>query len=128
MAETGSRGRKIVGWVVTALLFALFAMSSFMKLSGAEEMVNNFEAFGLAEMRVVIAIGEIVSALLFLVPRTSSLGVLLLSAYMGGAIVTHMSHGESYVFPSVVLILVWLGQLLRYPELLISFYGAGRES
>lgn len=121
MAEDKSKIRKMAGWLLPVLLFLLFAMSAFMKLSGAEEMVENFEAFGLADMRIVIGIGEIVSAILFLIPRTSSLGVLLLSSYMGGAIVTHMSQDEPYVFPSVVLILVWLGQFLRHPELLISF-------
>ena len=52
-------------------------------------------------------------ALLFLIPVTHSLGVLLLSGYMGGAIVTHMQHGEPYVSQSVILALIWVwGELL----------------
>ncbi len=121
MADKPTGARKYAALGLVGLLFALFTFSSFMKLSGAEEMVANFEHFGLSDMRIVIGIGEIVSATLFLIPLTSSLGVLLLSAHMGGAIVTHMSNDESYIVQSVVLILLWVAQYLRYPELFVSF-------
>lgn len=121
MAEAASKQRTIASWVLVGLLFALFAFSSLGKLSGAEQMVDAFETFGLSDMRIVIGIGEILSAVLFLIPRTSSLGVLLLSSHMGGAILAHMSHNESYIFPSVVLVLVWTAQYLRNPDLLSSF-------
>ena len=49
------------------------------------------------------------------------LGVLLLSGYMGGAIATHMQHGESYIGPSIFLALIWVAGYLRHPELLQSF-------
>jgi len=113
--------RVVSAWIVVGLLTALFLMSAGMKFSGSAEVVAMFEGFGFENMRLVIGAGELVSALLYLFPLTSSLGVLLLSAHMGGAIVTHMSNGEAYVFQSVVLVLVWIGQFLRFPELLISF-------
>lgn len=119
-----SKGRKIGGWVIVGLLLALFAFSASGKLTGREPMASHFVTFGLADMRVIIAIGEILSALLYAIPRTSSLGVLLLSAHMGGAICIHMANGELYIVQSIVLLLVWVGQYLRYPELLISFRGA----
>jgi hypothetical protein len=116
-----SKVRVVSAWIIVGLLTALFLMSAAMKLAGGAEIVQTFERFGLENMRVVIGVGELVSALLYLLPLTSSLGVLLLSAHMGGGIVTHMSNGEGYVFQSVVLVLVWVGQYLRLPELLISF-------
>ncbi len=67
------------------------------------------------------------SALLYLIPFTASLGVLLLSAYMGGAILFHMSNDESYLIPSVLLILIWIGYYLRHSEMLISFRGKGKS-
>lgn len=121
MAEAPSGIRKYAAWGLVGLLFAVFALSSLGKLFGLEQMVESFETFGLTDMRIVIGIGEIVSAVLFLIPFTSSLGVLLLSAHMGGAIVMHMSHGELYVVQSIVLILLWVAQYLRYPELFVSF-------
>ena len=116
-----SKGRRITGWVLAGLLTALFAMSAMGKLSGGEEMVENFEKWGLDGRLVLIGIGELVAALLFIITRTSSLGVLLLSAHMGGAIVTHMSNAESFIFQSVILVLIWVTAWVRNPDTLISF-------
>ncbi len=116
-----SNGRKIGGWVVTGALTLLFLGSATMKFIGAEQIVTSFEHFDLQHMRYVIGGGEVASALLYAFPLTASLGVLLLSAYMGGAIVTHMANGEPYIVQSIILIVIWLGYYLQYPEMLISF-------
>jgi DoxX-like family len=123
-----SRGRRIAGWVLSGLLTALFGASAVAKLLGAAQVVELFQKWGLADQRLLIGIGELTSALLFLIPRTHSLGVLLLSVYMGGAIVTHMQHGESYVLPSLILVLIWVAGFLRHSELLQSFQTAPSHS
>src|SRR5262245_66503384 len=41
--------------------------------------------YGLGEQILLIGAGELITALLLLIPRTSSLGVLLVSAFWGGA-------------------------------------------
>ena len=53
------------------------------------------EKWGLADYLILIGAGKLISALLFLIPRTSSLGLMPLSAPMGGAIVTQMQHADS---------------------------------
>ena len=70
----------------------------------------------LADWRIIIALGEIVSALLFLFPKTNKVGTLLLSSYMGGAIIIHMTGGIGIVMPVVVLMFVWVGFYLRNPK------------
>jgi len=117
-----SKGRKITGWVLAGLIVALMVMSAFAKISGSEELVTNFTKWGLIDWLTIVGIGELTAAILYLIPRTSSLGVLLLSAHWGGAIVTHMSNGESFVFQSIVLILVWVTAWVRNPATLSSFY------
>jgi DoxX-like family len=119
-----SRGRQIAGWSLTVLLTALFVASATMKLMRAAMVVEMFEKWGLGNEVLLIGAGELASALLFVIPRTHSLGVLLLSGYMGGAIVTHMQHADSYVFPSIILVLIWIAGYLRYPQILQSFRGA----
>ena len=113
--------RPIAAWILSCLLAALFIGSAAGKLMKAPQVVEMFQKFGLQNEVLLIGCGELVSALLFLIPRTHSLGVLLLSAYMGGAIVTHMQHAESYVAQSVILALIWVAGYLRRPELLGSF-------
>jgi hypothetical protein len=118
--HTTSRGRRIAGWVLTALLTALFVASAGAKLAGAAPVVEMFQKWGLGNQVLLIGIGELTSALLFVIPQTHSLGVLLLSAYMGGAIVTHMQHGEAYIMQSMILVLIWVAGYLRHPELVQS--------
>jgi DoxX-like protein len=67
-----------------------------------------------------IATLEVLSALLFLIPATRSIGLLLVSSFLGGAVATHLQHGRSIVQPAFVLILIWLGTWLRYPQILWS--------
>ena len=118
-----SKGRRIAAWILTGLLTLLFAFSAFGKFVRAPQVVETTDKWGLTDHLTLIGIGEIVSALLFLIPRTNSLGLLLLSAYMGGAIATHMQNGEPYILPSIVLLLIWVAGYLRHPEVLQSFRG-----
>lgn len=108
-----SKTRNIIAWIIALLLTALYLYSASGKLFLHPEQM---EQMRLGNWRIIIAVGEIVSALLFLFPVTNRFGTLLLSSYMGGAIIIHMTGGISIVMPSVVLILVWVVFYLRYPE------------
>ena len=108
-----SKTRKIIGWIIAGLLMALYLFSASGKFLKPEQM----EQMHLGDWRIIIAIGEITSALLYLFPRTNKFGALLLSSYMGGAIILHMTGSLSIIMPSVVLVLVWAGAFVRNPEL-----------
>lgn len=108
-----SKTSKIVSWVIAGLLTALFLFSATGKLFLHPEQMEQIK---LGDWRVIIALGEITSALLFLFPKTNKYGMLLLSSYLGGAIILHMTGGMSIGMPTVVLLLVWLVGYLRNPE------------
>lgn len=110
-----SKTRKITAWIIAGLLTALFFFSSAGKLFLHPEQMGQIH---LENWRILISIGEIGSSLLFLFPKTNIYGTLLLSSYMGGAIILHMTGGLSILMPSFVLILVWVVGFLRNPELL----------
>jgi hypothetical protein len=65
---------------------------------------------------IFIAFLEIASALLFAYQRTRSFGLLMLSAYLGGAIAVHVGHDQLPLQPAIVLAGAWLSVWLRYPE------------
>lgn len=114
MNTTVSKTRVISGWIIAGLLTALFLFSAMGKFTNPQMM----EQLKLGDWAIIIAIGEIVSTLLFLFPKTNKWGTLLLSAYMGGAIVAHMITAQSIIFPSVALILIWVTGFIRNTELL----------
>lgn len=116
-----SKVRKITGWILAGLLTALLAMSAIGKLTGGEEITANFEKWGLGSKLMLIGFGELIAVILFIVPKTSSLGVLLLSAHMGGAIATHMEHGDMFIPQTIILVVIWITAWVRDPDTFISF-------
>src|SRR5262249_5267181 len=97
----------IIGLVLHILIGGMMLLAGSMKVLGmmpTEEVAK----IGLADQILLIGVGEIVSALLLIAPRTTSLGVLLTSSFWGGAICIHMSHGEPYVVPAALLVLTWV--------------------
>jgi hypothetical protein len=112
------KAMNITGWVLTIVLALLFAMSAFMKLSLNETAVQQAAAAGMdAATYRIIGVVEILSLLLFLVPRTGLLGAFLLIAYMGGAIATHLQHQQPIAMAIAVQVVLWIATLLRHPEL-----------
>ena len=68
-------------------------------------------------LAVLLGVLEFGSTLLYVIPRTSILGAILLTGYMGGAIATHVRIGEP-VYTHVLLgIMIWGGLYLREPRL-----------
>lgn len=59
----------------------------------------------------------LICTLLYVIPRTSVLGAILLTGYLGGAVASHVRVGNPLLthtlFPIYVAVLVWLGLYLR---------------
>jgi hypothetical protein len=99
-----------------------------MIFTGSQKMLGSVppEAlvkYGLGEQARLIGLGAVLSALLLLIPRTASLGILLTSSFWGGAICIHLAHGEPYLLQAVLLVLSWMGAYLRDPATLGRFSG-----
>lgn len=115
---------RAVGFVVHLLIAALMIFAGSGKAFGfaPPEVVDNMTQHGLGGKLVLIGAGELIAAILLVIPRTSSLGTLLTSGFWGGVICIHMAHGESYLMGSVLLALTWLGAVLRQPGTLASLW------
>lgn len=118
-----SKRNQIIAWVLTIAASAMPLMASVSKLMGVEQIVANFEKWGLSDNLMLIGIGELVSVVLFLVPKTRKYGMLLMSALMGGAIVTHMANGESFMMSVIVLVLIWVAGAFSHS----GFYGMSKK-
>lgn len=108
----------ITGWTLTALLGLVFAMSAISKFSQDASAAEHAAAMGLDVSTLqFIAFVEIISFILFAIPRTGILGTLLLAAYLGGAIVTHLEHQQPMVMAVAIQALLWITAVIRFPEL-----------
>lgn len=121
MQTSSGKGGAIAGSSLVYIVGVLLVGSSIAKFAGIPKVVEQLAALGFDGPRLtLIATLEILSALLFLLPRTRVVGLLLASAYLGGAIATHIQHGQPPSQPVFVLALMWLGIWLRYPGFLSS--------
>jgi len=117
-------------WTGRALttLFALFMLGASIapKLLGMPVAAETIEALGWSP-RYVLMIGlfELTFLVLYLVPRTSVLGAVLMTALLGGAMATHIRVGSplfSHTLFSIYLALfMWGGLWLRSPALRAVF-------
>lgn len=110
------------GYLLHVMIGGLMIFAGSGKVFGFSppEVVQKMSQFGLADQMQLIGWGEIIAAGLLLIPRTSTLGILMTSGFWGGVICIHMSHHLDYVFPSVLLALSWVGTYLRNPALFQS--------
>jgi DoxX-like family len=119
-----NRVRPLAGSVLIFLPGLVLAMSSVVKFAGVPKVVHQMALAGFTDGRLLlVAILEILSAVLFLYPKTRSFGLLLLSSFLGGAVCTHVQMGEfpKAFGPAILLTLAWTGTWLRHPETLWSF-------
>lgn len=118
------RARSCVGIGLSVLATLFLAMDAAGKLFAPELMIANSPPLGLPDdpgfHRMLGAILA-VCVVLYAIPRTSLLGAILVTAYLGGAVATHARIGSplfSHTLFGVYLgVLVWLGLWLRSPGL-----------
>ncbi len=120
-------------WMTITGLVLHGLIAGIMLLAGSAKVLGLFPPDAVAQLGLtgwitVIGAGELATAVFLLVPRTSSLGVLLASSFWGGAICLHMSKGEPFILQSVFLLMTWLGAYLRVPGVLASFSTPSRKA
>ena len=117
----------LAGRILTGL-FALFMLGASIapKLLGMSVAAETLTALGWsADYVLMIGLFELTFLLLYLFPRTSVLGAVLMTALLGGAMATHIRVGSpllSHTLFSIYLALfMWGGLWLRSPALRAVF-------
>jgi hypothetical protein len=106
------------GWVISVLVSLMFVFSATMKLKGGPELDKGMEHLELGRIPITpLSILELTCVAVYLIPPTSVLGAILLTGYLGGAILTHWRVGDMFVVHIVLGMLVWLGIYLREDRL-----------
>jgi uncharacterized membrane protein YphA (DoxX/SURF4 family) len=110
---------RIAGWILSILPCLLLLFSGIMKLvAPADQLAEGFGKLGWpTKLALPLGILELTCTILYLIPRTSILGAILLTGYMGGAIATHVRIEEMFILQAAVGVFLWGGLFLRYPAL-----------
>jgi len=110
-----TKARLWTGRVLSAAPALLLLMAAAMNLTRQPQAVEGAKQMGFPDS-AVLTIGALalVSAALYIVPRTAVLGAIMMTAYFGGAVATHV-HINDGNWPTAVVcgVLTWAGLYLR---------------
>jgi succinate dehydrogenase/fumarate reductase cytochrome b subunit len=106
--------QRVTGWVLSGLMTIVFVPSAFFKIAQPEGFIEEWSKTYPASTAVPIGVIELVVFVLYLVPKTRYLGGMLMLAYLGEAVATHVhaSDGKFFV-PVIIGVVAWLGLYLR---------------
>jgi hypothetical protein len=103
-----------IGYTMSALPALLLLFSGTMKLLKPPSVMEGFVRLGYDEsLALGIGLVELACTVLYLIPRTSVLGAILLTGFLGGATATHVRVGEPFYAAVLLGVLVWGGLFLR---------------
>lgn len=106
------------GRIISGVVVLFLIVDGAMKLIPLDIVIETSQQLGIpASQARVLGVLTLGSAILYAIPKTSVLGAILLTGYLGGAIATHLRVGSplfSHVLFGVYLgLMVWGGLYLR---------------
>ncbi len=107
------------GRVLSALPLLLLLLAGAMAFKGGPQVVEGMKKFGYGENLIrLVATLELLAAVLYAIPRTAVFGAIFMTAFLGGAVATHVRIGDpGYPLAVVTATFAWLGLYLREPRL-----------
>lgn len=123
------RAGSVIGWICAILVGALQILSGVMKflpVVPGTESATMIEQLGFGPFAHQLGVLQIVIAILFLTPRTSTVGFVLIVGYCAGILATNLTHGMPFAAVApiyVMFILLTISAYFRNPELLHRLKG-----
>lgn len=109
------------GRVLSILIVLFMLFDGISKVMKPASVVEGFTKAGWpASLVIAVGVIAVACAVLYAIPRTSILGAILLTGYLGGATASNLRIGLPMivVFAPVILgVLVWIALFLREPRL-----------
>ena len=116
--RTASKKALWTGRVLTGIAVAFMLFDSITKILKVDAVVKASEQFGYpVSLLSTIGVILLVCLIIYVIPRTSLIGALLITDYLGGAVEANLRVGtplfSNALFPVYFAVLVWGGLFLR---------------
>jgi hypothetical protein len=110
------------GRILSGLVALLLAFDAVMKIALSQVAVDGTVQLGYpAGVVRGLGIALLCSVILYAIPRTSLIGAILVTGYLGGAVATHVRVGDPWLShilaPVYVAVMIWGGLVLRETRL-----------
>ena len=121
VAQPGVAPKRWMVWtgrVISALIVLVMVPGIVMNLTHNPQALEGMKKFGYQESAMLtVAVLAAVAMALYAIPRTAVFGAVLLTGYLGGAILVHLRVGDPLfshtLFPLYVAFFAWGGLYLR---------------
>ena len=115
---TGSKAMVTTGYVLSGLVVLFMLIDGVMKVLELPIVLQTTAELGYAESTARgLGILLLLCTALYVIPRTALLGAILLTAYLGGAVATHVRVGSPIfshiLFGTYLGLFLWGGLFLR---------------
>lgn len=117
---TSAKIRQTAGYVMSGLVIAFMVLDGGMKLVPFDVVIKSTAELGYPpspDLMRGLGLVALICTALYAWPRTTVLGAILLTAYMGGAVATHLRVGNPLfshmLFGVYLAVLAWGGLYLR---------------
>lgn len=104
--------QSIIATILFSIISLLFLMSGWQKLFGGAEAQAMFDAMNIGDYRIALGVIEmiIIPTLLFKPLRT--VGTLIATGYLGGAIMATIAGGMAPFMPGAIMVALWIAYKL----------------
>ncbi|MBK9040981.1 MAG: DoxX family protein [Bdellovibrionales bacterium] len=114
---------ELIGRILSGVTLLFLIVDSGMKIVRAKLSVEATVALGFPESSVaLVGILLLVGIILHAIPKSSVIGAVLITGFLGGAVAAQFRLGNPIfthmLFPVYVASFMWGGLLLRYPRLM----------
>ena len=114
VTDTIPKWQRVTGWVLSGILALAFLPSRPLQDRQPKGFIEEWGKTYPAGSALPLGVIELTLFVLYLVPKTRYLGGLLMLAYLGGAVATHVHANDGMFFvPVIVGVVAWLGLYLR---------------
>jgi DoxX-like family len=113
-----SKKRVWAGRIISGIVVLFLVFDGVTKLMVIDPVVQGARELGYpVSLMPVIGTILLICTIIYLIPRTSILGAILLTGYLGGAVASQLRIGKPLLgytlFPVYVAVLIWGGLYLR---------------
>ena len=117
--QSVSRGQLWAGRIASGFVALFLLVDGGARLAGFAPYVEGMTRFGYpASLAPWVGLTLLISTLLYVISRTTVLGAILVTGYLGGATATQVRVGDPWwLFPVALGALAWGGLWLRYTAL-----------
>jgi hypothetical protein len=112
--------KTIITWTPSGIITLLLVLSGVSKIAGQSPMIAHFKEMQLDSFTPLFGAMEIAFALCFILKRTMKAGLLLLTAYFGGAMAVELPYGTYAIVPLVLLAFIWVAAFVRRKEMFLT--------